>query len=491
MRIIITIFITLSILLPATAECSPKKSKAYNKYYKQLDNIKINKIKELHTYMRSVENIAKSINNDKDMKDFFIMKRHLYNQIKNTTPNDEQLKMQSYIRESIINLYLERYMVFYDLLFIDENGEIFYTNRRQSDFHKNIFKGSLAKTVLSKKLKENNGDLFVDYQNFEVSKEPSAFFIQPCIVKGKHIGWFVMQFAINKINEMFSVEQHLGNTGEVFIVNENRYMLTDSRFKVESSVLKTNLSKENISAKFKERSGHKIVTDYRGYKALTSFEVVSIMGSKWLIIAKIDENEILTNLYTRMSKKQKKDFIHQSLSNINYKYTKQYDLLKDIEVDMDEYKRTSNNKPLYTHGVSTCTTFIFSLKNKFAYMAHVSALDKIYGGNQTDLINRIMKQIDDFDAVRMEKNNIKVQIISPEIRYTTSVIDNLIEWGLLISQIQLTHNPKAKYANISHSQTSNTTLVNWNLQTLSTFEGQNIENVTNLAQEFKKISFFK
>ena len=84
-----------------------------------------------------------------------------------------------------------------------------------------------------------------------------------------------------------------------FLVNKNCYMLTDSRFYGETNILKKNLSKDNIESKFSEKKGHKTVTDYRGYRVLSSFEVVHVLNSKWLIVAKIDEDEILTEYYKK------------------------------------------------------------------------------------------------------------------------------------------------------------------------------------------------
>jgi hypothetical protein len=85
----------------------------------------------------------------------------------------------------------------------------------------------------------------------------------------------------------------------VFLVNRDRLMLTDSRFQSETSILRQHLSEQNISAKFAEGRGHKIITDYRGQRALTSFEVCPVLDKEWLLIAKIDEDEVVTRAWNR------------------------------------------------------------------------------------------------------------------------------------------------------------------------------------------------
>ena len=271
--------------------------------------------------------------------------------------------------------------------------------------------------------------------------------------EGELIGWFVLQFSINKINDIFSLEESLGQTGEIFLVNKDRYMLTDSRFYPSSTILKKHLSEENINSKFNEDSGHKAVTDYRGYRALTSFEVISVLGCKWLLIAKIDEDEVLTEEY-----KKRKNIFFDIMNLINQHSCDLSDteksVIQGVDVGIDEYKRAANEEILYTHGVSTCTAFIVTQKDKFAYLAHISALDWLYGSKHTDITHRILRHIDKFDVVQNNKRSLEVVIISPHLPDIKKLIDDLLDWGIFLSQIKIVTNSKARYANLSHDYLS-------------------------------------
>lgn len=487
-KIIITCIVFFSVFLN-TSVFAKTLDHIYNEQYEILDSVKSNKQNEILSYLKRVQTIAHRIKTDKEMGDLFIMKRHLYRQTKDNTKIDtEKEKMRVYLRKNIIQHYMDKYLIFYDLLFIDNTGDIFYTNRRQSDYHLNIFNSRLSTTALSKQLMISPNEAFVDFHNYEISNEPSAFFVEPYVYKGKLLGWYVFQFAINKINTMFSVELKLGKTGEVFLVNKDRYMLTDSRFYPNSTILKKHLSIQNISAKFKEKSGHKFVTDYRGFNTLTSFKVIEVFGSQWLLIAKIDEDEVLTNHYKGLSAHRRSEFFDKIADRKPHISHTNSEIQSGIEVDMDEYKRAANHEILYTHGVSACTTFIVSLKNKFAYMAHVSAYDKIYGGDQTDLLNRIMKRIDEFDAVNSEKRMLEVQIISPHIRFSKNVIDVFVDWGLQLSQLKIINNPDAKYANISHDYKNGNTNIQWKMLNLDKVVNASTEGIPNLLELLKKIT---
>ena len=68
---------------------------------------------------------------------------------------------------NIQNYYLMNYQQFYDILFIDRQGEIFFTMKKQADYHKNIFQGNLSETALSVKLKNYPKESFVDFQFYD------------------------------------------------------------------------------------------------------------------------------------------------------------------------------------------------------------------------------------------------------------------------------------------------------------------------------------
>lgn len=192
--------------------------------------------------------------------------------------------------------------------------------------------------------------------------------------------------------------------------------------------------------------------------------MVTLLGSEWLLIAKIDEDEILTVEYMQRKKKITPQILRLvELEGRKYQRTNSQ-LTKQIEVHLDEFKRVANGESLYTHGVSTCTAFIISHKNQFGYLAHISAYDWLYGGGQTDLARRMLDRIEKFDVVKNDKRKIEVTLISPNLPDTEKLIDALIHWGIFLSQIKMVSNPEARYANLSHSYLKSETLVEWKLK---------------------------
>ena len=429
--------------------------------YQMLDEIRDAKKQQLLYYLEALRQKAHAIRSDTPMRAFFHLKNKYYELKKKQALSDEVSQRIEALKKNINEHYLKKYLMFHDILFINNKGDIFYTIRKQADYHKNIFQKELSETALAQQLRQHPGETFVDYQFYSVADEPSAFIVEPVVSDGVLEGWFALRCAINKINTMFTQEERLGATGEVFLVNKQHYMLTDSRFIGESSILKINLSRENIESKFQERAGHKIVNDYRGVRALTSFEVLLVDNSEWLLIAKIDEAEVITAQYVhhretvspclieRLQTEAPRDCGALSLTST------------PTVVDMDEFRKVSNKERLCTYGVSTCTAVIVSYPGKFSYMSHISRMDRIYGGNTTDLIGRMFKQIKTFDIYPYELRELRVTVVANHLDTILAVIDRLTAEGMFLSQIKLMYHPGAQYANVLHDYLDNRTFAVW------------------------------
>ena len=442
-------------------------TKQYNDYRKEvlntLESISSERKEKLTQYLNLMQQKASFIHQDQLMYTFFKTKKEYYKLSKEMTfPKDIVKKIEA-LKKSIENHYLHNYLVFYDILFIDTEGEIFFTIRKEKDYHKNIFNDVMANTALSKKMRRDPSTSFVDFSFYEVSGEPSAFFIEPVKDSTGLAGWFVFQCAINKINRLFYADEKLGSTGEVILVNMDQYMLTDSRFKSESTILKQHLPKENISSKFTERKGFKEVIDYMGNKVLSSFEVFPLFDSEWLIIAKKNESEIITD-YVLENRDKLETELHKSIINKRPKYTKEIPEFNNaITIDVDEFQRVDTNRILYTHGLSSCTGIIVHFPERFSYMAHVSPYDVIYNQDKTDVLGNIIKRISFLEIKQAEKHDVQITIVASHDETVFNIMDKLVQEGYFLSQIQFMYNPGALYANVYHEFSTGETSVTWKM----------------------------
>jgi hypothetical protein len=457
--------ILLSCLFPAVTP-SVADEQCFADYkasrYRMLDQALKARKDQLISYILEIQGKANKVREDNFCINFFKI-MNAFQALKETgrlTPTS--IRKTETLKEQFKEHYIFFYHYFYDVLFINPRGDIFYTIREQKDYLKNIFKPPLDETALAQKMQSVPSESFVDFQFYKISGEPSAFFIEPVQDENGLYGWIVLQFSINRINDMFAREQEMGETGEIFLVNHDHYMLTDSRFRAESTILRKQLAYENISSKFAAGKGHKEVTDYRGQKVISSFEVFDFLDSQWLLIAKMDEAEIFTQYY-RGHPEALQTAVKRCLA-----YQPRYtpgELKFDggLEVDMDEFKRTDTDQILYTHGIAQCTAVIIKYPGKFTYFAHISPYDRVYGETRTDLISNMLKKIEYLEITASEKQRLRFFIISPRETAFYNIVQKLLDHGYFLSQIVLMHNPVAQHANMKCTGQDNNVLVAWKM----------------------------
>jgi hypothetical protein len=164
-HISIIIFIFTISISAIFAGCTTEKKQddIFAEYYLKLDNIREDKFRELTSYFENVKKKAENITQDTEMKSLFSEKYSLYKTKKGEKYSPSQYDKLFKLRNSIEDRYIQDYLIFYDIMFIHKSGDIFYTVRKQEDYHKNIFQGELAKTKLSDILKNNNSKTQVSH----------------------------------------------------------------------------------------------------------------------------------------------------------------------------------------------------------------------------------------------------------------------------------------------------------------------------------------
>ncbi len=223
---------------------------------------------------------------------------------------------------------------YYDLFLIDyKTGEIVYSVEKETDYASSLERGAYRRSNLAKifaAVKDNPGKGFVQVVDFKPYAPsygvPAAFFAAP-IYNGPHIvGVLAVQFPVDKVNEILTVEQNwdgLGKTGEIYLVGSDLLMRSVSRFLIEdpkgyeaklrqsglsnrtialikqlnSSILLQPVNTKAAQSAIAGVSGTTIVNDYRGIEVLSSHGKLKIQGLEWGILAEIDSSEAFAPLY--------------------------------------------------------------------------------------------------------------------------------------------------------------------------------------------------
>lgn len=227
--------------------------------------------------------------------------------------------------QRIIDLY-----DFEDMLVIHPKTlEIFMTVAGKIDTGTDLVNGPFADTLLAKTIRtiagepENDSVRMTDFERYLPSYgRPSSFFVCPMKSDGEILAYFAIQIPIDLLNSLMIVDQKapqtgLGRTGEIFLVGEDTYMRTNSRFLMENpakylqelrtagldpkvirdvqryrtTVLTVPRQSELVRSLFGKGSNTVRTTGYLGHSVIASYAKIDIPDVRWGIIALIDTDE--------------------------------------------------------------------------------------------------------------------------------------------------------------------------------------------------------
>ncbi len=438
-----------------------------------LNKIRAEKKEILSEQLETVFSRAQSVVNDAVLFENFQSLRKRVNTVKHPGITSNTLQLERH--------YVTRYRDFYDILFVNLDGFVFFTVKQETDFQDNLFTGGLAGTKLAVSLKSNSQAHFVDYDYYNPSGEAASFFVVPVVHKGEQLGWIVLQFSVNAISSVLNDYDGLGQTGEVYLVNRQRQMVTQSRFLPEKSSLQLKVDTLAPIMAMKQSDGNRLIQDYRGVRVFSSFERFRFLDIEWVIIVEIDEDEVITDFY-RENKSQLMEKIFSSLDAGTVTAEAAFTVRSGARrVDINEYGRVDAGEMISASGVSTCTAMVLVSPNKFVYLGHIYPLDETYMssfdnmlmklglsilGNSPvqvsgNLSEKLLYQLKWHDIVPAEQRNIRVTLAAVHSHGFERLIDVLLDAGFMASQIKILLGKDKIYLNVVANASRNRTRFEW------------------------------
>lgn len=187
---------------------------------------------------------------------------------------------------------------FYDVFVIARNGQVVYTYAKEDDFGTNLAGGQYADTNLAEAyraaLELPQGEVAVtDFAFYAPSADaPAAFMAAPIYDSGRVVGVLAVQLPLDKISAIMQERTGLGETGETFVVGEDRLFRSESLF-APDTLLKVEVDTLSSNSALAGETGSGPITDYRGEAAFAAWQPFDFGGLHWAFIAKIDESEAL------------------------------------------------------------------------------------------------------------------------------------------------------------------------------------------------------
>ena len=199
-----------------------------------------------------------------------------------------------------------------DIFLIDTQGNVVFSLKKEVDFATNLRSGpwrdsGLARAVTPLLHDAVPGQLsFSDFSQYAPDKmQPASFIAMPVFDEEKQqfLGVVAIQLPIAKMSELMIDNTGMGETGEVIVIGKGGWMLTDSRFSKESTILKRQINTKPSETVLSGKTATLIAPDYRGIEIIARVKpftpFANALGDKvlWGIVTKIEHSEVLREYY--------------------------------------------------------------------------------------------------------------------------------------------------------------------------------------------------
>lgn len=194
---------------------------------------------------------------------------------------------------------------YYDLFLINPDGYCFYTVCHEADYQTNFVNGKYADSNMGRLVRDalKSGQFgFADFEPYAPSNgTPAAFIAQPVAHNGVTELVVGLQLPLEGVNSIMSVRSGMGETGETYLVGADKLMRSDSFLDPTNHTVaasfadpsKGAVDTDAARAALQGQTDAKIVTDYNGNPVLSAYTPVDVFGTKWALLAEIDEAEAL------------------------------------------------------------------------------------------------------------------------------------------------------------------------------------------------------
>lgn len=195
---------------------------------------------------------------------------------------------------------------YYDLFLIDEQGTIFYSAFKESDYKTNLLSGAYKDSNLAHLFTEvkSGGDFAMsDFEPYAPSNDDPAAFIAIPISTKQGLVVVALQLSMERIDSVMQHRQGMGETGESYLVGSDKRMRSDSFLSPEDHSVKAsfagNVENNGVDTKASNlalagEKGTKIIDDYNGNLVLSAYAPLEIYGLHWALISEIDLLEAFT-----------------------------------------------------------------------------------------------------------------------------------------------------------------------------------------------------
>lgn len=109
------------------------------------------------------------------------------------------------------------------------------------------------------------------------------------------VGVLVVQIGLKRVDDIMGDQTGLGNTGETYLVDQDKRMLTQSRFETTKTVLVQQVDSLAVQQGLQGIAGKADYADYRHISTIGAWRPLT--SEKWVVVSEIDQSEGYAPVY--------------------------------------------------------------------------------------------------------------------------------------------------------------------------------------------------
>jgi methyl-accepting chemotaxis protein len=200
--------------------------------------------------------------------------------------------------EPLMEHYLADYS-YVNIYFIGKDGDVIFSAIREEFTGTNLLTGRYKQFSIGQVFaRAFDGVAFEDYTWHEEMQEFTSYFAAPVYDGQMLLGVLVIEIPFSHLDAMMTHRAGLGETGEMYLVGDDGYMRSNSRFSETPTILQKEVDTEATMEAFSEIVGQKIVKNYRGVPVLSAYTMLDLKFVNWALLVEIDEKEALAAIKT-------------------------------------------------------------------------------------------------------------------------------------------------------------------------------------------------
>ena len=191
---------------------------------------------------------------------------------------------------------------YYDVFLIGAGGDVYYSVEKEQDFGSNLRTGPWAESGLAEvyrsAVQSRDGSVyFSDMKAYGPSAGAPAIFMAKALhgPGGDTLGVIAFQLPTKKILSIMEYLEGMGDTGETYLVGQDKLMRSNSRFSETVTVLAQQADTSSVNKALAGQSGVEFVTDYRGVEVMSAYTTLAVGSNTWAVVAEFDKEEIVSS----------------------------------------------------------------------------------------------------------------------------------------------------------------------------------------------------